>query len=38
MPDTLNKASQLAEKKAASTTGLPMQTVVTPSDLNDWES
>jgi len=37
MPDTLNKASQLAEKKAASTTGLPMQTVVTPSDLNDWE-
>jgi len=37
MPDTLNKDSQLAEKKAASTTGLPMQTVVTPSDLNDWE-
>jgi methylmalonyl-CoA mutase N-terminal domain/subunit len=37
MPET-NKKSQLAEKKSVSTTGLPMESVVTPADLNGWNA
>ena len=38
MTDATDKKSQLAEKKAASTTGLPMEAVVTPADLNGWNA
>jgi methylmalonyl-CoA mutase N-terminal domain/subunit len=38
MADATNKPSQLSEKKAASSTGLPMETVVTPADLTGWEA
>ncbi len=38
MTDATDKKSQLAEKKAASTTGLPMEPVVTPADLNGWNA
>jgi len=34
MADATDKRSQLSEKKAASSTGLPMEAVVTPADLN----
>src|SRR5271156_1957075 len=36
MADATGKRSQLSEQKMASTTGLPMETVVTPDDLNGW--
>jgi methylmalonyl-CoA mutase, N-terminal domain len=38
MPDAAGKNSQLAEKKAASTTGLPMETVITPAEMNGWDA
>ncbi|HWF39328.1 MAG TPA: methylmalonyl-CoA mutase family protein [Candidatus Acidoferrales bacterium] len=38
MPDATDKKSRLAEKKTASTTGLPMEAVVTPADLNGWNA
>jgi methylmalonyl-CoA mutase N-terminal domain/subunit len=38
MPDAIDKKARLTEKKAASTTGLPMETVVTPADLNGWDA
>ena len=37
MPDAANKNSQLDDKKAASTTGLPIETVVAPAGLNGWD-
>jgi methylmalonyl-CoA mutase, N-terminal domain len=37
MPDAANKGSQLVDKKAGSTTGLPMEAVVTAADLNGWD-
>ena len=38
MADATGKRSQLSEQKMASTTGLPMETVVTPDDLNGWDA
>jgi methylmalonyl-CoA mutase N-terminal domain/subunit len=36
--DPLNDHPSASVKQAASTTGLPMETVVTPRDLPDWDS
>ena len=38
MRDAENKNSKLAEKKAASTTGVPMEAVIDVSDLNGWDA
>ncbi len=37
MTDDLKNRAETAECKSASTTGLPMQTVVTPEDLPGWD-
>jgi methylmalonyl-CoA mutase N-terminal domain/subunit len=38
MTDDIKKRAETAERKSASTTGLPMQTVVTPEDLPGWDA
>jgi methylmalonyl-CoA mutase, N-terminal domain len=38
MPDATDKHSQPSEKRAASSTGLPMETVITAADLSDWDA
>jgi methylmalonyl-CoA mutase N-terminal domain/subunit len=38
MTEDLKKRAETAERKSASTTGLPMQTVVTPEDLPGWDA
>ncbi len=37
MTDNLHKQSALSDRKSASTTGLPMEVVVTPEDLESWD-
>src|SRR5580658_1844320 len=37
MTDQAKKSSTVSERKAASTTGLPMEAVVTPEDLRGWD-
>jgi methylmalonyl-CoA mutase N-terminal domain/subunit len=37
MADSTNNRPPFSEKKSASTTGLPMETVVTPDDLRGWD-
>ncbi|MGH9771471.1 MAG: methylmalonyl-CoA mutase family protein, partial [Candidatus Acidiferrales bacterium] len=37
MTDNIHKRSTLSDKKSASTTGLPMEVVVTPEDLESWD-
>ncbi|MGH9691166.1 MAG: acyl-CoA mutase large subunit family protein [Candidatus Acidiferrales bacterium] len=36
MTDNIHKRSTLSDKKSASTTGLPMEVVVTQEDVKDW--
>src|ERR1700722_8543453 len=36
MPEDKNKPAQVPERKRASTTGLPMNTVIGPDDLPEW--
>ncbi len=38
MTEDTKKRAETAERKAASTTGLPMETVVTPEDLPGWDA
>ena len=38
MTDDTKKRAETAERKSASTTGLPMETVVTPEDLPGWDA
>jgi methylmalonyl-CoA mutase, N-terminal domain len=38
MTDQAKKPSTLSERKSASTTGLPMEAVVTPKDLPGWDA
>jgi methylmalonyl-CoA mutase N-terminal domain/subunit len=38
MPDASDKRAQLSDKKAASPTGLPMESVVAAVDLNGWDA
>ena len=38
MTEDTKKRAETAERKAASTTGLPMETVVTPEDLSGWDA
>jgi methylmalonyl-CoA mutase, N-terminal domain len=37
MTDHAKKSATVSERKAASTTGLPMEAVITPEDLGGWE-
>jgi methylmalonyl-CoA mutase, N-terminal domain len=37
MTDHAKKSSTISERKAASTTGLPMEAVITPEDLAGWD-
>jgi methylmalonyl-CoA mutase, N-terminal domain len=37
MPEDIKKRVELNERKAASTTGLPIEAVITPSDLPGWD-